>query len=151
MTGERRFARSLAAGALLLGLLACSAPVTVLAADAPAPVGPYAQAVRGGRAVYLSGQIGIDPATGALVEGGIRAEARRALRNLDAVLRAGGLQRDDVVRAEVYLVDIADYADLNAEYSEFFGAHTPARTCVAVAALPGGARVEIAFTAHARR
>ncbi len=144
MAAARRSAALLA----LVTLVGCGTSDVVRTQDAPLPVGPYSQAVRAGDTVYLSGQVGIDPASGALVPGGTAAEAARALANLDAVLRAAGLGRDDVVRAEVYLVDMADYAALNEAYAGYFGDRAPARTCVAVAALPAGARVEIALTAR---
>ena len=96
-----------------------------------------------GELVFCSGQIGIDPATGALVEGGVEAEAERALRNLAAVLDAAGLGLADVAKATIFLADIADFAAVNAVYARFMPDPPPARTTVAVAGLPRGARVEI--------
>jgi 2-iminobutanoate/2-iminopropanoate deaminase len=111
-------------------------------------VGPYSQAVAAGGLVWVSGQIGLDPATGRLVEGGVEAEARRALANLVAILRAAGCGPERVVvRATVYLTDMADFEVLNRVYSECFGSEPPARACVAVAGLPRGARVEIEVVA----
>ena len=110
---------------------------------APAAVGPYSQAIAAGELVFCSGQIGIDPATGALVEGGVEAEAERALRNLAAVLDAAGLGLADVAKATIFLADIADFAAVNAVYARFMPDPPPARTTVAVAGLPRGARVEI--------
>jgi 2-iminobutanoate/2-iminopropanoate deaminase len=110
---------------------------------APAAVGPYSQAIAAGELVFCSGQIGIDPATGALVEGGVEAEAERALRNLAAVLDAAGLGLADVAKATIFLTDIADFAAVNAVYARFMPDPPPARTTVAVAGLPRGARVEI--------
>ena len=110
---------------------------------APAAVGPYSQAIAAGELVFCSGQIGIDPATGALVEGGVEAEAERALRNLAAVLDAAGLGLADVAKATIFLADIADFPAVNAVYARFMPDPPPARTTVAVAGLPRGARVEI--------
>lgn len=111
--------------------------------EAPAAVGPYAQAVRAGGFLFASGQIGLDPATGRMVEGGVEAETRRALRNLAAVLEAGGSGLGRVLRATVYLADMRDFAAMNGIYAEAFAEHRPARACVEVSALPRGARVEI--------
>lgn len=113
------------------------------------PIGPYSPAVGAGDLVFLSGQIGLDPATGNLVEGGIKAETERALENLRALLKDAGLPPGHVVRATVYLADIGDFQAMNEIYSKFFeGASVrPARSTVGVAALPRGARVEIDFIA----
>ena len=121
-----------------------------LSPAAPTPVGPYSQAVSLGSTMYLSGQIGLDPATGALVEGGVAAQTRRALSNLRAVLLAEGLDMSHVLEVQVFLADIADYAAMNEVYAEFFAAPEPARTTVAVAALPRGAAVEIRAVAGRR-
>ncbi len=113
--------------------------------DAPAPVGPYNQAVQAGGWLYCSGQIPLDPATGEMVGGGdIEAETRQVLRNLKAVLSAAGTEAAKVVRTTVYLVDLADFQAVNAIYAELFGSGvSPARACVQVAALPKGSKVEI--------
>ena len=113
--------------------------------DAPAPVGPYNQAVQAGGWLYCSGQIPLDPATGEMVGAGdVEAETRQVLRNLQAVLSAAGTEAAKVVRTTVYLVDLADFQAVNAIYAEMFGAGvSPARACVQVAALPKGSRVEI--------
>ena len=113
--------------------------------DAPAPVGPYNQAVQAGGWLYFSGQIPLDPATGAMVGGGdVEAETRQVLRNLKAVLSAAGTEAAKVVRTTVYLVDLADFQAVNAIYAEMFGSGvSPARACVQVAALPKGSKVEI--------
>ena len=113
--------------------------------DAPAPVGPYNQAVQAGEWLYCSGQIPLDPATGAMVGGGdVEAETRQVLRNLKAVLSAAGTEAAKVVRTTVYLVDLADFQAVNAIYAEMFGSGvSPARACVQVAALPKGSKVEI--------
>ena len=113
--------------------------------DAPAPVGPYNQAVQAGGWLYCSGQIPLDPATGEMVgDGDVEAETRQVLRNLQAVLSAAGTEAARVVRTTVYLVDLADFQAVNAIYAEMFGSGvSPARACVQVAALPKGSRVEI--------
>lgn len=116
--------------------------------DAPAAIGPYSQAVSFGDLLFTSGQIALDPASGALETGGLEAEARRVFRNLAAVLANSGCGFADVLKATVYLVDMADFPALNAIYAEAFGGHKPARSTVAVAALPKGARVEIDLVAR---
>ncbi len=117
----------------------------ITTAGAPAPVGPYNQAVRAGGLLFCSGQIALDPHSGGLVgEGDVEAETRQVLANLQAVLEAGGSSPGRVVRTTVFLTDLADFARVNALYAEVFGAGVaPARACVQVAALPKGARVEI--------
>ena len=125
-----------------------TAPREVIAADgAPAAIGPYSQAVRVGNTLYCAGQIGLDPATGALVEGGIEAETRRALDNQKAVLEAAGFSMGDVVQAQVFLADLEDYGAMNAVYATYFAVSPPARAAVQVARLPRDARVEIMLTA----
>jgi 2-iminobutanoate/2-iminopropanoate deaminase len=111
---------------------------------APSPVGPYSQAVvRDGR-IYLSGQIPLDPASGALVEGDIEAQTERVLQNLQAVLEAADSGLADVVRTTIYLTDLANFGRVNAVYARFFDSEpAPARSTVQVAALPLGAEVEI--------
>lgn len=113
--------------------------------SAPAPVGPYNQAVAAGGLLWCSGQIALDPATGVLVgDGDVEAETRQVLANLTAVLRAAGVGPAQVVRTTVYLVDLADFVRVNTLYAATFdGGIAPARACVQVAALPKGARVEI--------
>ena len=110
---------------------------------APAAIGPYSQALRSGDLVFCSGQIGIDPATGELVTGGVTVETERVLANLDAVLRAAGCSLADVVRTTIYLVDLSDFALVNKLYGEVFPAPYPSRSTVGVSALPRGARIEI--------
>ena len=121
----------------------------VTTSDAPAPVGPYNQAVQAGGWLYCSGQIPLDPASGEMVgNGDVEAETRQVLRNLQAVLSAAGTDASKVVRTTVYLVDLADFQAVNAIYSEMFGEGiSPARACVQVAALPKGSKVEIDCTA----
>lgn len=113
------------------------------------PIGPYTPGVLVGNVLYLSGQIGLSPTTGALVDGGVRAEARQALDNLGAVLKEAGLGFEHVVKTTIYVADINDFATVNEVYAGYFttGSITPARSTVGVAALPRGARVEIEFTA----
>ncbi|PHX87887.1 MAG: reactive intermediate/imine deaminase [Synechococcus sp. Baikal-G1] len=117
----------------------------VVTAAAPAPVGPYNQAVKAAGLLFCSGQIALDPATGAMVgSGDVEAETRQVLANLQAVLAAAGCSPQQVVRTTVFLADLADFAKVNALYAEVFGAGvSPARACVQVAALPKGGRVEI--------
>ena len=107
------------------------------------PVGPFSQAVQVDGFLYFSGQVGQDPATGKVVEGGIAAETERVLRNLSAVLKAAGRSFDDVVRVGVFLTNLGDYVAMNGIYAKHFTQPFPARTTVGVAALPLGARVEI--------
>lgn len=117
----------------------------VTTSDAPAPVGPYNQAVQAGGWLYCSGQIPLDPVSGEMVgNGDVEAETRQVLRNLQAVLSAAGTDASKVVRTTVYLVDLADFQAVNAIYAEMFGEGiSPARACVQVAALPKGSKVEI--------
>ncbi len=111
------------------------------------PVGPFSQGIRVSGLLFLSGQVGLEPATGKLVPGGIRAETEQVLRNLAAVLEAAGKTFTDVVRAGVFLTDIGDFSAMNAVYEKQFSQPYPARTTIAVAALPLGARVEIDLVA----
>ncbi len=142
---------------VLLALSACSTThiheaviATVQTPAAPAAIGPYSQAVASNGMVWASGQIGIDPATGQIVPGGIEAETRRVLQNLDAVLQAAQSDRTLVLRCTIYLADLADFAKVNALYAEYFGTHRPARATVQVAALPRAARIEIDAVANKR-
>ena len=110
---------------------------------APAAIGPYSQAVRAGHTVYLSGQIPLDPATGELVTGDISAQTRRVFDNLKAVCEAAGGSLDGVVRVGIYVMDLSDFAQVNAVMAEYFQAPYPARSTIQVAGLPKGARVEV--------
>ena len=110
---------------------------------APKAIGPYSQAIVQGGLVYTAGQVALDPATMELVPGGVAEQAERALANLAAVLAAAGSGLDRVVKTTVYLVDMADFGAMNEVYARHFGDHRPARSTVAVAGLPKGARVEI--------
>jgi 2-iminobutanoate/2-iminopropanoate deaminase len=107
------------------------------------PVGPFSQAIEVGGFIYVSGHVGQDPATGKVVEGGIAAETERVFQNLSSVLKAAGKSFDDVVRAGVYLTSMSDFAALNGVYAKHFSKPFPARTTIAVAALPLGACIEI--------
>ncbi|MEX1243511.1 MAG: RidA family protein [Thermoanaerobaculia bacterium] len=115
---------------------------------APQAIGPYSQAVSEGGFVFTSGQIPLDPATGALVSGGIETGVERVFDNLEAVLKAAGVSLDDVVKTTVYLLRMSDFAAMNTVYARRFGSHRPARSTVAVAELPKGAAVEIDVVAR---
>jgi 2-iminobutanoate/2-iminopropanoate deaminase len=121
----------------------------VTSGGAPAAIGPYSQAVLAGGFVFVSGQIPLDPATGALVAGGAGAQAERALVSLGAVLAAAGSGLDRVVKTTIFLTDLGDFAEVNAVYARFFPAEPPARATVQVAALPRGAAIEIEAVALA--
>lgn len=117
---------------------------TIHTTAAPAAIGPYSQAVAAGAYLFTSGQIGLDPASGELVDGGVEAQTRQVMANIAAVLAAAGLSFAEVVKTTIFLVDMNDFAVVNAIYGEAFAALAPpARSTVAVAALPRGARVEI--------
>ena len=123
--------------------------------DAPQAIGPYVQAqvvrLHGGqKMVFTSGQVGLVPKTGELVAGGVKEQAVRVLENLSAVLRGAGLTLADVVKTTVYLADMQDFSTMNEVYGAAFGAHPPARTTIAAAGLPKGARVEIDCVAVGR-
>ena len=122
-------------------------PRPLLTTSAPAPVGPYSQGIDAGGLVFCSGQVGLDPATGELVPGGVAEQAQRALANLGAVLEAAGLGYGDVVKATVFLTDIDDFTTVNEVYGRVFTDPAPARSTFAVAALPKGASVEIELIA----
>lgn len=115
---------------------------------APAAIGPYSQAIRADGYLFCSGQLGLDPATGDFVAGDVGAQAEQALRNLGAVLEAAGLTFGDVVKTTIFLADMADFAAVNGVYGRFVTDPPPARSTVAVAALPKGGRVEIEATAR---
>ncbi|MFY9663866.1 MAG: RidA family protein [Candidatus Cybelea sp.] len=110
---------------------------------APQPIGPYSQAIQSGGELYCSGQIPLDPETGEIVAGDAAVQAERVIENLGAILCAAGFHFEDVVKTTVFLVDMNDFPAVNAVYEKYFGASKPARSTVAVAALPRGARVEI--------
>ena len=116
-------------------------PVT--APDAPKPAGPYSHAVRSGGLLFCSGQVPIDPGTGSLVEGSIGDQARQCLDNLTTVCAAAGAQLSDAVRMAIYVTDISQFAEVNEAYGAYFSSEPPARTTIGVAALPGGAQIEM--------
>ncbi len=115
---------------------------------APAAVGPYSQAIQVGHLLYCSGQIPVDPATKAIVKGGIHEQVEQVLKNITAVLAAANLTLNNVIKSTVFLVDLKDFAVLNGLYAQAFGDHKPARSTIQVAALPLGARVEIEIIAE---
>jgi 2-iminobutanoate/2-iminopropanoate deaminase len=116
--------------------------------SAPRPAGPYSPAVRAGDWLVLAGQVGLDPSTGTIVPGGVEAQARQVLANIAVVLRDCGADLADVAKTTVFVTDIAQFAKVNDVYAEAFGAHRPARSTVEVAALPGGAEIEIEAWAY---
>ncbi|WP_228431144.1 Rid family detoxifying hydrolase [Baekduia soli] len=116
-------------------------PIT--ASGAPAAVGPYSHAVQSGGHLFLSGQVPLDPATGELVGGGVGAQTRRCLENLQAVCAAAGAELSDAVRCGIYVTDMGSFAEVNEAYATFFPSGPPARSTIGVAALPLGAQVEI--------
>ena len=115
---------------------------------APAAIGPYSQAIQVGNLIYTSGQIPIDPATGQLVEGGIKEQTRQSLSNIQAILQEAGLTMASVVKTTVFMADMADFAEMNSVYAEFFTEPYPARSAVAVKTLPKNAWVEIEVVAE---
>ncbi len=111
--------------------------------NAPQALGPYSQGIRAGEFVFCAGQVGLDPASGKIVEGGVEAQTRRALQNLSGVLQAAGSSLDRVVKTTVFLANMDDFQKMNAVYAEFFPSTKPARSTVQVARLPRDAAVEI--------
>lgn len=140
-------------GALLCLLAGCSAPerARIVSPAAPAPIGPYSQALRVGEQIWCAGQIGIEPASGALAPGGIVPETRQALSNLAAVLAAANASLADVVSVHVFLADLDEFAAFNEEYARHFTGPAPARATVQVARLPKDARVELQAVAVRQR
>lgn len=118
---------------------------------APRAIGPYSQAIVAGDWVFVSGQLGLDPQTGALVPGGVQAEARQALANVRGILQSAGADLSDVVRTTLYLVDLGDFTVVNEIYGSVFRPPYPARVTVGVASLPRGGRIEIDAIARRRR
>jgi 2-iminobutanoate/2-iminopropanoate deaminase len=114
-----------------------------MAPDAPKPAGPYSHAVRAGGLLFCSGQVGTDPATGRMVDGGPAEQVRQCLTNLQTVARAGGAELADAARMTVYVTDMGAFAEVNEAYGSFFADGPPARVTIGVAALPGGASVEV--------
>ena len=116
--------------------------------QAPAAIGPYSQAVRAGSLLFISGQVPLDLASGLLVEGDAATQTHRVMQSLGAILRAAGADYEQVVRTTIYLIDLADFAQVNEAYGSYFDDPAPTRATVQVAALPKGARVEIDAIAH---
>jgi 2-iminobutanoate/2-iminopropanoate deaminase len=121
----------------------------IVSAGAPAAIGPYSQAIRAGGLIFVSGQIPLDPRTGQVVEGGIAAQAERALVSLRAILEASGSGLERVVKTTVFLTDLGTFAEVNEVYARFFPRAPPARAAVQVAALPRGVGIEIEAVALA--
>ncbi len=121
----------------------CSKREVVTCSNAPAAIGPYSVAIKTDNLVFVSGQLGIDPAKGAIVEGGIQAQTRTALTNLKSVLESAGTSLEQVVKTTVFLTDMAQFAEMNGVYAEFFTSDYPARSAIQVAALPKGGIVEV--------
>lgn len=118
-------------------------PEKIQTTNAPAPIGPYSQATRIGGLLFCSGQVALDPVTGEMNNATLETETRQVLRNLVAVLEAGGASAKQVVKTTIFLTDMADFAAVNPIYAEVFAEAQPARSTIAVAALPKGARIEI--------
>ena len=114
---------------------------------APAPIGPYSQAVRAGNLLFVSGQGPVDPKTRQVFKGDIKEQARVTLENVKAILEDAGTSLDNVVKATVFLANIEDYASVNEVYSQYFGENPPARTCIQAARLPGDISIEIEVVA----
>lgn len=122
---------------------------TVISTDkAPAAIGPYSQAIAAGDLLFTSGQIPLDPATGQMVQGDVRAQTERVMENLAAVLAAAGTSFESVVKATIFVQDLGDFATVNEVYGKRFPRNPPARSTVQVAALPRGAKVEIELIAR---
>lgn len=120
----------------------------VLSSEAPAPIGPYSQAIRAGAYLFCSGQVALDPKTGELVGADAASQVPQVMKNVGAVLAAAKLGFEDVVKTTIFLVDMNDFAAVNRVYAESFSENPPARSTVAVAALPRNARVEIEVVAY---
>jgi len=120
---------------------------TVKTPLAPAAIGPYSQGILVDNTLYVSGQIAIDPETGSMISGSVEAETERVLENVGAVLQAASMNYENVVRCEVFLTDVNDYAQVNEVYTRYFNETPPARQAVQVAALPRDARVEVSCIA----
>ena len=116
--------------------------------NAPAAIGPYSQGVTAGKFVFVSGQLPIDPETGAFPEGDIKVLTARSLKNIEAILKEAGGSLENVVKTSIFVTDLKQFADVNEAYGKFFGDVPPARSCVEVADLPKGAAVEIEAIAY---
>ena len=120
----------------------------IATSKAPAAIGPYSQAIRIGDFLYTSGQISLDPETMEMITGDIEVETEKVLKNIEAILKADGLNLNNIIRTTVYLTDLSEFARMNQVYEKFFADTKPARACVQVAALPKGAKIEIDAVAH---
>jgi 2-iminobutanoate/2-iminopropanoate deaminase len=120
---------------------------TILTSEAPLAIGPYSQAVRANGFIFVAGQLAIDPATQQLISGGVTEQTERALNNIAAILRSCGSRMEHIVRCIVYLKNMEDFSAMNEAYTKLFSGSFPARTTIAVAALPRGGLVEIEATA----
>jgi len=116
---------------------------TIQTEQAPAAIGPYSQAIRIGDFLYTSGQIALDPESGMFLSGEIEEETEQTLKNISAILQAGGVNFENVIKTTVYLSDLNDFTRMNQVYEKYFSKNKPARACVQVAALPKGAKIEI--------
>jgi 2-iminobutanoate/2-iminopropanoate deaminase len=119
----------------------------VFTENAPKPIGPYSQAVKHKDTLYISGQIGINPSTGKLVQDDIQTETEQVLKNIEAILQAENLRKESVVKCSIFISDMDQFSQINEAYSKFFGSHSPARETVEVSRLPAGANVEISVIA----
>lgn len=117
--------------------------------EAAAPIGPYSQAIKAGGIIYVAGEKGLDPKTGKVVPGGIQAETRQTLENIQAILKAAGSSLDKAVASFVFMTDLSEFAAMNEVYAQYFKVMPPGRTTVQVAALPAGVRIEITVFALA--
>jgi 2-iminobutanoate/2-iminopropanoate deaminase len=120
----------------------------IATSKAPAAIGPYSQAIRIGNFLYTSGQISLDPETMEMITGDIEVETEKVLKNIEAILKADGLNLNNIIKTTVYLTDLSEFARMNQVYEKFFADTKPARACVQVAALPKGAKIEIDAVAH---
>lgn len=126
-------------------------PKTIInSPQAPAPIGPYSQAVMAGNTLYVSGQIALNPQSGELVKGSLTDETRQVMQNLEAVLKEAGMGFEQVVKCSIFLMDMNDFGEVNAEYGKWMGSQPPARETVQVSGLPKGVRVEISCIAVAQ-
>lgn len=142
-------------GLLLAASVAMNAQITskraVESADAPKAIGPYSQAIIANGFIFTAGQVGADPKTGTLVDGGIEAQTEQVLKNIEAVLKASGSSLDDVVKTTVFLADMNDFTKMNDIYAKHFKKPYPARSTVQVARLPRDAKIEIEVIAVVRK
>ena len=120
----------------------------VATTKAPTAIGPYSQAIRIGDFLYTSGQISLDPETMKMITGDIEVETEKVLKNIEAILKADGLDLNNIIKTTVYLTDLSEFTRMNQVYDKFFSETKPARACVQVTALPKGAKVEIDAIAH---